>query len=177
MAVVGFHDVHWNGRRVGYAREGMAMTLNGIAQGYITDKVADHLRARGLTSVLVNLGEYRALGRHSIERPWQVGIQDPHMADAIVDLVELSDDAMATSGGYGGLLGPQPGVNHLFDPRSGASADRYGSVSVVHPRAVIADGLSTAFSFLSLEEIREAAAAFPGARAILLHQDGSLARI
>ena len=43
--------------RVSFARRGMAATLNGIAQGYITDRVADRLRAEGMTSVLVDMGE------------------------------------------------------------------------------------------------------------------------
>ena len=40
----------------------MAITLNGIAQGYITDKVGDLLRAAGFEHVLVNMGEQLAIG-------------------------------------------------------------------------------------------------------------------
>ena len=176
-ALIGFRNVSWDAERVAFARAGMAMTLNGIAQGYITDRIADLLRRRGLASVLVNLGEYRAIGSHPEARPWQVGIQDPRSAGGLIDIVELADNAVATSGGYGARLGPGPGINHLFDPRDGSSAQLYLSVSVLHPRAAVADGLSTAFSFLNEGEIRDAARAFTGARAILVRQDGSLARV
>lgn len=47
-----------------FARTGMALTLNGIAQGVIADRVADLLAAEGLTDILVNTGEFRALGGH-----------------------------------------------------------------------------------------------------------------
>ncbi len=43
-------------------RPGMALTLNGIAQGYIADRVAALLDAEGLTNILIDTGEFRALG-------------------------------------------------------------------------------------------------------------------
>ena len=176
-SLVDFRNVSWSAQRVTFARKGMAMTLNGIAQGFITDKIADHLRSKGLTSVLVNLGEYSAIGAHPELRPWQVGIQDPTNANGLVEIVELQDEALATSGAYGGLIGPNGQANHLFDPRSGTSAELHSSVSVVHPSATIADGLSTAFSFLSEEEIETAMREFDSARALIVRRDGTLARI
>ena len=55
----------------------MAVTLNGIAQGYITDRVADLLRAEGLEKVMIDLGEIRTLGDHPEGRPWRVGLANP----------------------------------------------------------------------------------------------------
>jgi thiamine biosynthesis lipoprotein len=176
-SLVDFRNVEWSDTRVQFARHGMAMTLNGIAQGFITDRIADRLRSNGLTSVLVNLGEYRAIGTHPELRPWQVGIQDPKSANGIVEIIELQDAAVATSGAYGGRIGPNGEANHLFDPRSGQSADRYLSVSVVHPSATIADGLSTAFSFLNEMEIEASLSAFKGASALIVRADGTLARL
>ena len=43
-------------------RHGAAITLNGIAQGYATDRVVDMLRTGGLSTTLVNMGEIRAIG-------------------------------------------------------------------------------------------------------------------
>ena len=40
---------------------GTSVTLNGIAQGYITDRIADALQASGWRDALINMGEYRAL--------------------------------------------------------------------------------------------------------------------
>jgi thiamine biosynthesis lipoprotein len=63
---------------------GMAVTLNGIAQGYITDRIAELLRARGWTDVLIDLGELRGLGSHPDGRPWTIALPDPRRAHAPV---------------------------------------------------------------------------------------------
>ena len=54
--------------RVALVRRGAAITLNGIAQGYATDRVVDVLRARGLSTTLVNMGEIRAIGARARRR-------------------------------------------------------------------------------------------------------------
>ncbi len=128
--------------RIALRRPGMGVTLNGIAQGYITDRVALLLRRRGLHDVLVNLGETRALGRHSGGRPWCVGLA---RAARTIDLV---DSAMATSGGYGTTFDVPGRHHHILDPTSGRSARRYAAVSVSAPRATTADALSTAMSVM-----------------------------
>ena len=56
--------------RIAFARPGMAITLNGIAQGYLTDRVAALFRAAGLDRVLLDLGEARALGRPAAGEAW-----------------------------------------------------------------------------------------------------------
>ena len=50
--------------KVRFALPGMAITLNGIAQGYITDRIATLLQDAGMGDVLLDIGEVRALGRH-----------------------------------------------------------------------------------------------------------------
>ena len=59
-ALVDYRALRVEEDRVSFARRGMAATLNGIAQGYITDRVADRLRDEGMTSVLVDMGEVLA---------------------------------------------------------------------------------------------------------------------
>ena len=69
---VGWSRVAFDKLAVRFLRPGMALTFNGIAQGFATDRVASVLRAQGFTDTLVNLGEFRA-GAGS----WRVGISDP----------------------------------------------------------------------------------------------------
>ncbi|MEM9580771.1 MAG: FAD:protein FMN transferase, partial [Pseudomonadota bacterium] len=45
-----------------FAKPGMQLTLNGIAQGYITDQIAALLRRRGFRQVLIDMGEIAAIG-------------------------------------------------------------------------------------------------------------------
>jgi FAD:protein FMN transferase len=175
-SLIGFDAVSWDRRRVAFRRPGMAMTLNGIAQGAITDRITALLHNAGATHALVNVGEYAAIGHHPDGRAWQVGIQDPRGADATVDIMELVDQAVATSGAYGGRFGDS-GLNHIIDPRTGRSPAGYLSISVRHASATLADGLSTAFSFLSEREIAAAAASIGGVTVLLVRADGTLARI
>jgi FAD:protein FMN transferase len=63
--------------RIALGRPGMKLTLNGIAQGYVTDRVAALLAAAGLENVLLDLGEVRGAGGRPDGRPWRAAIADP----------------------------------------------------------------------------------------------------
>src|SRR5678815_4911723 len=76
QTLVDFRQIESGAARVAFTRAGMAITLNGIAQGYISDAIADMLRNEGFDSAVVDLGEFRAVGRHPDGRPWRAGIRD-----------------------------------------------------------------------------------------------------
>lgn len=133
---------------------GMAVTLNGIAQGYVTDKIVDLLRSRGIAHSLVDMGEPRAIGSRPDGRAWQVGVADPDVAGYTETVLPIIDRAVSTSGAYGFQFDPEGRFNHLFDPRTGGCANRYRSVTAVSRSATAADALSTAFSLMSEERIR-----------------------
>ncbi|WP_367401015.1 FAD:protein FMN transferase [Bradyrhizobium sp. WYCCWR 12677] len=133
---------------------GMAITLNGIAQGYVTDKVVDLLRAHGVTHSLVDMGEARAIGARPDGRSWEVGIADPDIEGQTKAVLPIVDRAVSTSGNYGFRFDPRAQFNHLFDPQTGGCAHRYRSVTTVSRSATAADALSTAFSFMPDEQIR-----------------------
>lgn len=135
--------------RIAFARPGMAITLNGIAQGYITDRVAERFRAEGFSDILVDLGEVRALGSHPTGRPWRVGLGGGR------DEIPLTDGAVATSA-PGGTAFSAAGANHIFDPRSGRGAALHRWVSVAAPTATEADAWSTAFALMPVTAIRAA---------------------
>jgi len=151
LARQGFDAVAFDPGRIRFLRPGMALTLNGIAQGYITDRVAELLRARGVVHTLVDMGETRALDGHPAGRPWAVGLEDPRAQNGLLQEVALDNQAIATSGGYGTQFDAAGRFNHIFDPATGGCASRYLSVSVVAPSATVADALSTAFSLMPMD--------------------------
>jgi thiamine biosynthesis lipoprotein len=140
--------------RIHYARAGMAMTLNGIAQGYITDRVVDLLRRNGVDRTLVDMGEIRAIGGRPLGGPWIVGLEDPAASGQVARQIALENRAVSTSGGYGTLLDPAGRFNHIFDPATGGTSWRYRRVSVVAETTTAADALSTAFSLMPIEAVR-----------------------
>jgi thiamine biosynthesis lipoprotein len=91
----------------------------------------------------------------------------------IARTVELEDMALAVSGGYGTTFEPTGRFHHIFDPHTGASANRLVDVAVIGPRATAANGLSTAICVAGEERAAALLAACPGTRAILTRPDGT----
>lgn len=151
LARVGHSRVLLDTRRIAFATPSMGVTLNGIAQGYITDRVVELLRAQGIAHALVDMGETRAIGGHPSGTPWSVGIEDPRAPGEVIEEVQLSDCAIATSGGYGTQFDPAGKFNHIFDPSDGRTSWRYLSVAVIAADAATADALSTAFTLMTPE--------------------------
>ncbi|NOD76936.1 FAD:protein FMN transferase [Ruegeria sp. HKCCD4332] len=135
-----------------------ALTLNGIAQGAITDRIAALLRGFGLRDVLVNMGEVAALGTRSDGTPWNVGIAAPDQR--VLKRISLQNRAVATSSSLGSELGP--GLGHIITPNGPARDNR--TVSISAPDASLADGLSTALCAAPYRQANEIARQFPGAR-------------
>ncbi|MEZ5797827.1 MAG: FAD:protein FMN transferase [Paracoccaceae bacterium] len=130
--------VGWSGVRLSpqaiTLRPGMALTLNGIAQGFIADRVADLLAREGLTRALIDTGEMIALP----EGEWPVEL-------AHGGSLPLRNRALATSAPMGMTFGGEGGGSHILDPRSGRPLQPgWRSVSVSAPSAALADALSTA---------------------------------
>ncbi|MEZ5824667.1 MAG: FAD:protein FMN transferase [Geminicoccaceae bacterium] len=123
---------------IAFRREGMKATLNGVAQGYITDRITDRLADMGLVDVIVDMGEIRASGTRADGTSWQVGI------DGSDRRVALNNRAIATSSPAGTVFEPTGRLHHLFDPATGRPARRAAQTTVTAPTATIADGLSTA---------------------------------
>jgi thiamine biosynthesis lipoprotein len=173
--LVDYRRIDLAGNGVRFASPGMAVTLNGIAQGYITDVVADLLRNEGFDHVVVELGETRVLGTHPDGRPWRVGLRDSEGEAGRT--IELVDESSATSGGYGTVFDPTGKHHHIFDPGTGLSANRLAEVVVTAPRAMDADALATALFVAGEERAAAILATAPGARAILTRTDGGAVRI
>lgn len=133
LALGGWNDVVLSPQAI-TLRPGMALTLNGIGQGYVADRVAALLEAEGLTNVLIDTGELRALG----ERRWPVRIQNG-------DSLSLSARALATSAPQATCFDANGQDGHILDPRTGGPvASPWTQVTVSAPRAALADALSTA---------------------------------
>ncbi|UEM21461.1 FAD:protein FMN transferase [Skermanella mucosa] len=156
-----------------FTRTGMEVTLNGIAQGYITDRVADRLRAEGMTNVLVDMGEVKALGRHPDGRRWVVGLPDGEADNRIADTMELTDQAIATSSVRGTRFDFAGRFGHIFDPCTGRCADQVLSATVTADNATAADALSTALTATSSEHALRLMGNVTGAEARIWPADGN----
>ena len=172
--LVNWRAVEQSGRRVSLAGKGMAITLNGIAQGYATDRVRAVLQSHGVSNALVDVGELAPVGKKSAAEPWTCGIQHPREPDAYVALARLDGRCLATSGDYATTFSADRLHHHIFDPATGDSPLEFSSVSVVAPTATEADALSTAVFVLGLEKGARLVRATCGADALFVRKNGSV---
>jgi FAD:protein FMN transferase len=144
-------------RAVRKGRATLELDVNGIAPGYAVDRISGCLLRADFPNHLVELGgEVRAAGQRPDGKPWRIAIERPlageRQAYAGVAVVNL---AVSTSGNYrdfrrlpGGRL-----VSHTIDPRMGEPVRHaLASVTVVHPRAELADAYATALMVLGPDD-------------------------
>ncbi|MDE3027749.1 MAG: FAD:protein FMN transferase, partial [Paracoccaceae bacterium] len=148
--LVGFDGVDFSRDHIAFAHPGMALTLNGIAQGFITDRIAALLREAGLRDMLVDIGEIRAIGNRPSGGGWHVTLSDGSR-------VVLKDRAIASSNRLGTLVNPAAGIGHIFDPRSGAAPVTGPALTVnaQHSSAAVADAYATAATLTAQSTVRD----------------------
>jgi len=155
MQRTGWKHVAYSGSEVSFAGQGMALTLNGIAQGYIADRITRLFRNNGVKNVLVNTGEISALGTAPNGDGWNV-----KLGNADGTSLSLNNASIATSASLGTTFDAEETVGHILDPRTGYPGDVWSQVSVVSKSAAEADGLSTAFCLMNETEIAAAKGSF-----------------
>lgn len=146
LELVDYRGLACSSDEIRFEKTGMGMTLNGIAQGWITDRACDLLREAGAEHCLVNFGEFYGLGTQSSGEDWLVGIRG--MPE---EGISLRERALAVSSGAGHYFGTGAGKNHLINPRSGACSEDRRVVAVTAAKAWTADALSTACAVLGDE--------------------------
>lgn len=171
---VGFDGVEVRGGRVRFVRPGMALTLDGVAKGFIVDRTVAALARAGGERVLVDAGgDMASGGRDPSSEPWPVDVQDPHHARRSLGRIGLTGGAVATSGDYARTFTPDRRHHHILDPRTGRSPDHTSSVTVRAPSAMEADALSTALLVLGPGEGLRVLERVPGAEGLLVAKDGT----
>ncbi len=138
-----------DGRRIGLAKSGMAISVGGIAKGYAVQEAARILAERGVKNALINGGmsSIKVLGTGSSGKDWRVGIEDPRDTSRIIGTVRLkSGQALGTSADdrrY--FIKDGKRYSHIIDPRTGYPADKgIASVTVITEDATRADILTKA---------------------------------
>jgi thiamine biosynthesis lipoprotein len=116
------------------SRRPLSIDLGGLAKGYAVDRAVSALRASGVTQGVVNAGgDMRVFGAM-----WSsVRLRDPRNATHLLELGELRDSAVATSGDYFRGNGAA-----LFGRGRGRPRAYASSVTVIAPTCALADALT-----------------------------------
>lgn len=176
VAESGWGEVSWSADRIALSSPAAALTLNGVAQGYITDRVAALFRARGMTNILIDLGEIIASGRKSPLSRWRIGIAGAGGEQE--DDIPLENSAIATSAPLATTFDQAGRLSHIIDPGTGLPTQSpWRRISVIHPSAAFADAMSTGFTLMAAGDIARTAEQHPSMRLIARASDGALIRI
>lgn len=155
LALTGWRGIEWSDSEIRLPRPGMALTFNGIAQGWAADRLAEAARRHDLTALLIDTGEIRALG----PRDWQAGLADAQ--GRVHRSLTLRERALATSSPGGTRIGPKRAPHILA---ADGRPPLWDTISVSAPSAALADGLSTALCLMPRAAADSALAALPGCR-------------
>jgi thiamine biosynthesis lipoprotein len=126
---------------------GMGIDLGGIGKEYAVDRVVALLLERGMTNVLVDIGQdIRVTGHPPGKDAWYIGLEEPDQAGRCWTCLRLTDQAVATSGDYFRSFSRNGRrYGHILDPRSGEPVGNgCQAATVIAPTCLMAGILSTA---------------------------------
>ena len=130
--------------------------INGIAQGYSVDVIAEFLIKAGLKDFLVEVGgEIRAEGKNEKDEYWSIAIEGPGKKDDeifVSKVLRLGTGAVTTSGNYKKYyLNGGKKYSHIINPKSGyPTNNNLVSVTVIAPDAITADAFDNTFMVMGL---------------------------
>lgn len=157
LVKVGYRWLELDESSVRFLKPGMEINLGAIGKGYALDRVANYLRAFGITDFLVHGGNSSVLAAGNRQRAdrrpgWTVALRHPLKPQVRLAEIELQDQALGTSGSgtqFFHYRGKRYG--HILDPRTGWPADKVLSATIIAPAGEQADALSTACYVLGRE--------------------------
>jgi len=151
LDLINWKSIEISENKINYSNKGMSVTLNGIAQGYITDKVTETLINYGVNNTLIQLGEYRAIGKHPDNRKWKLLLSNPEHSASIGE-IEFENSAVATSAGKGTTFDQYGMHHHIFNPKDGLSSNNILQATVTSKSATEADALATSFLIMNKDK-------------------------
>jgi FAD:protein FMN transferase len=161
---------------VQFSQKGVRIDLGGIAKGYSVDKGIEVLQSFGFTRAYVSAGGDSRIIGDRFGKPWIVGIRDPRKGEgSVITKIPLADAAISTSGDYERFF-EENGVryHHIIDPRTGHSASKVRSATVIGPYATRTDGLSKTAFVLGPEKAMEIYNRIDDIDAIIVKLDGTV---
>ncbi len=129
-------------QQVRLGRAGMALTLNGIAQGYAAQRGRALLRSRGITAALLDTGEWAPIGQAPDGQPWRLGLASPRDSGRVLARLQADSRGIAVSSDATLRFGSGDRDHHILDPHTGRSPPHLSAVVVAAASAALADALT-----------------------------------
>lgn len=121
----------------------LVIDLGAVAKGLAIDMAAHELAPFKDFAIDAG-GDLYVAGANPAGQPWSVGVRHPRDDDRPLDVLDVSDVAICTSGDYERRAANAANGHHIMDPRTGHSAEAAISATVIARTAMLADALATA---------------------------------
>ncbi len=165
---IGFEKLSLTENGISKTDPRVQIDFGGIGQGFGADAMADFLRSKGITNMLVELGgEGMAVGRNlKTKQAWELGILDPASTydnQFFKVYIKLEDQSFTTSGNYFNyrIINGQK-FSHTINPETGYPVEHeLLSASIFAQDATTADGWATACMVAGLEQAKKWMEAHP----------------
>lgn len=160
---------------VHFTRPGMRIDLGGIAKGHSVDRGIEILQKRGIKRAMVNAGGDTRIIGDRFGRPWVVGVRDPDHEGKTFLKLPLTDTAFSTSGDYERYFDEDgKRYHHILDPKTGDSARKCRSVTVISGNATRTDALTKSVFIMGPEEGIKFIDTLPDVDAVAVAPDGKV---
>ncbi|MDD5276593.1 MAG: FAD:protein FMN transferase [Methylovulum sp.] len=142
---IGWHKLHWKPPVLEFPKLGMELDFGGIVKEYAVDRAAALCWEAGIRHGVVNLGgDIKIIGARADGTPWRIGIRHPRDQQAVIDILQLHEGALASSGDYERCININ-GIRygHILNPKTGWPVKHLASASVVGEFCVVAGSAAT----------------------------------
>lgn len=142
-------ELDHDARTVRLTKPSMRLDAGGIGMGYAADRAMEILKARGMTSAMIDAsGDILVSGPPPGSDGWRIMVA-PLRPGGEGETILLSDAAVTTSGdAFQAVEIDGVRYSHIVDPRTGNGVEGPSVVTVVAPDATTADACATAGSVL-----------------------------
>jgi thiamine biosynthesis lipoprotein len=156
-----------------FTRPGMRIDLGGIAKGYSVDRGIEILQKQGITRAMVNAGGDTRIIGDRFGKPWVVGVRDPDHEGKVFLRLPLTDTAFSTSGDYERYFDENgKRFHHIIDPKTGDSARKCRSVTIISGNATRTDALTKSVFIMGPEQGIAFIDTLPDVDAVAVAPDG-----
>lgn len=169
LQLVGFDKIRFDADYL-YKPYGMQITLGALAKGYIVDRAKEYMHTLNLYKGYIDCHSSMTFYGNTV-LPELVGIQHPRSANEVIATLQVKDTSIGTTGDYQQYFDVN-GVryHHILDAHTGYPVKNTYSVTVLHPSALFADGLSTAVFLMEPEAALNCIKSIPHTDAIIYYQ-------
>ncbi len=158
------------------SQQGMKIGFGGIGKGYAADKAKELLKRIGVKAGIINAsGDMSTWGTGEDGAVWKIAITNPKDKDKAFGMLSITDKAVVTSGDYEKFVSFNgTRYSHIINPKTGYPCQGIISVTVLAPKAEMADALATSIFVMGIEVGLDRINQIPQVECIIIDAQGNV---